>query len=224
MVRIVILNKPGQAEELLLRNLRTGLAGFELGGQLGDGGRIGARVALMSLLDYVCAKNPDLSTSKLLGPLQVLLGALNDLQFGNTHPMLKARKKTGRPSASNDVMALKVHAAALITILMERNNTLPEAISKTTRHLTPLCKSLAIKLSGNTVRNWRTEILARVPNKINISATGALDIPDNVRGHERLYLSLVAFARTRNETESQLVQMLLHTFGTSLAHVVTKQN
>ena len=83
----------------------------------GDGGRATAITQLDAVIDFIEALM--LGGGELTLPLQMLLYAVNDLNFGIVGPILKPQRSAGRPPSSSSRRVIQQHAVKTMQILME---------------------------------------------------------------------------------------------------------
>lgn len=152
----------GQMTEAIQRledRLRYAQKRFE---EAGDSGREGALFALFALHDFICEVD-DILAPGLEDPILQLAGALNDLNFGTVHPMLKPIKidQQGAPKSSLDRTRLRSMSAVAMTLLMKTGCSKKEAAQRVARSL----QKAGFKLGGfrgaptaGTVAGWRERV------------------------------------------------------------------
>lgn len=131
-------------------------AQYKLGAE--DHGRMGARDALIAVINFVSQAIPD--GAELALPLNQLLYGLRDLDAGQVVPLLQPKKVTKRPPAPFATGLFRAMAAVLMELYQRAGMAREVAAAKAARDLTNLGyldhKQKAI--SAAQVEDWRDKM------------------------------------------------------------------
>ena len=101
---------------------------------------------------------------ELMSPARELVDNLGDLEFGNQHPMLLADRKPkgGRPPITTPSEMLREDVAVAVSILMDGG--MEERLAN--QHVARKLDSIGLKVSPETVGNWRSQVMAHLPGGV----------------------------------------------------------
>lgn len=156
----------------------------------GGSGRIGVGASLNAVLKYLQVNSN--FEGKLL-PLSLLATGLADLAKGNVvAPIFLPAKKRGRRRAQLHRFSQKQIAAALVSVLMDDEKFHPEGGKRERAaniHVQRQLHKLGMKISPDTVGNWRSEVTADLRG---VGVPGVKDrmLADPDKSQIPLYLAL----------------------------------
>jgi len=145
-----------------LRSLGEGLSRGKV--EFALDARAGAQTSLQAVISFVQSVE-DFDEQQLTLPLTALLAGLNSLERGAASPIVKSRKRAGRPADTGFPDTIKACAVFSVDVLNERGMPLSKAYNIVSREFEKLrfpIKGKRGSTSATTLRGWR-EGLSRKP-------------------------------------------------------------